>query len=166
MLLERGGAARLPAECLCFAGVIVGVVVLVPVVSVVAPFARGALFGGCGKEPMLTVFLTARSEAGVVGVAFSFPGVVDAVGMPDVTTVGLGFLAWRDGSEDADGFRMDTGGTREAPEPRRECGVAMDDDEDLRDFDIGIEGSGDVGGPSEGRDGRGSVEVAMVPTLL
>lgn len=82
ILLVRGGAARLPAEFLCLPGVTVGISEVV-LEAVLAPFSLGALFGGCGKDPMLTVFLTDRSDAGVVGVLPSSTGDAVVVGMPD-----------------------------------------------------------------------------------
>lgn len=169
MLLVLGGATRPPAECRCFAGVIMSEADRAGLGA--ALFVFGVADGGCGKEPMLTTFLTAFSLLGVVGlVPFGvMPLVIGvwAVGMPDEVVcflvAALGVVFWRVGRDDVDTVRAVEGvGTSDAPEPLRECGDMDDDSDCFLALGMGSEGSGPDGGAKDGRAGRGSVEVVAM----
>jgi hypothetical protein len=114
--------------------------------------------GGCGKAPMLTVFLMVRAGVGVdpfvvgrleVDACFALlpPGNVERVGR----------------AEEAEREAVSGAGRREAPDPRRDCeGVAGEAAELCLVFGTGSEGNGVFGGPYEGLDGRGSVVAIML----
>lgn len=112
-----------------------------------------ACLGGCGKAPMLTVF---RSD---------FPGGSGPAG--ELSEVRVGTLevelvcprAGRCGNTEDDTARLPVAGegSSDADEVR-DAGLTLE----TRDLATGSEGRGPVGGAIEGRDGRGSVVVAMV----
>lgn len=122
----------------------------------VALFALGVVDGGCGKDVMLTTFLTFFSLLGVVGlVLMGFVIGVCAVGMPDdcflLVAAGEGFC--KVGRDDADTVRA-------VDDAVRMCGDMVGDSDGFLGFGNGSEGRGPDGGP---KDGRGNVEVvAMV----
>jgi hypothetical protein len=112
--------------------------------------------GGCGKAPMLIVF-----RSFFAGVAVG----IWLVGRLDVET--CCFFAARPGdrvgsAEETLREAVNGAGWRETPELLRESeGVAGELVDDIRVLGTGRDGRGVVGGPNEGREGRGSVVVMM-----
>jgi hypothetical protein len=112
--------------------------------------------GGCGKAPMLIVFRSFLPGMGML-----------LVGRLDVDT--CCFFEDPTGPGDRVGSAEETlravangAGWREALDPRPEVeGVAGELVDVCRDLGTGSDGRGDVGGPKDGREGRGSV-VAMM----
>jgi hypothetical protein len=117
-----------------------------------------ACLGGCGKAPMLTVL---RSD---------FPGGSGPAGELSAVRVGrlevelaCDLVFGRCGITEDDTARLavDAEGSSDADEVR-EAGLTFE----TRDLATGSEGRGPVGGAMEGRDGRGSVVVAMLAVVV
>jgi hypothetical protein len=114
--------------------------------------------GGCGKEPILMVFLSVLPGVGVaplvegrleVDICFALlpPGSAERVGRAD----------------EAERDEVNGAGSRETADPRRGSeGVTGAASELCLALGTGSEGNGVFGGPYDGRDGRGSVVAIML----
>lgn len=110
--------------------------------------------GGWGNDPMLMVFLSVFAGCEFVGrlevdiCCFFDPGKEDRVGS----------------AEDAERELLVNGaGKREAPDPGRDCvGVAGGLVDESLVLDTGKDGNGVLGGPNDGREGRGRVVTMML----
>jgi len=110
-------------------------------------------FGGCGKEPMLTVLR--RDLPGGSGPARESDVLrVGRVEVELVWPLGVGRMGR---AEEDTALLLARAGSSE-PGEEREAGLMFE----MRDFATGSEGSGPVGGAIEGRDGRGSEWFAMM----